>query len=285
MASRKLLIRVIGAPLLVAALLGILYAGWRMGANWPLRGLILGFAVVALHEVYAMMRLKGLKPARWLGIAGLAGSHLAASQAVAANSPVPISPEGVLAATVVGVLLWMVFRHATFAPEDAAATVLGFAWLWLTVYLVTWMPTQPGGAWWLLFLFATNKGSDMAAYSAGKLFGRHPFAPVVSPNKTWEGAVAGLVVGAGLGSFILMVPMKEEFRGVLESGRVVAAVVVVIAAQMGDLAKSAVKRWAGVKDSGRLLPEFGGALDMVDSFILSAPVAWLAACTLWWWKA
>ncbi len=282
MAQKKLLIRLIGAPLLIAAILGILYAGWRLGANWPLRGLVLGFAVVALHEVYAMMRLKGLKPAAWLGIAGLIGSHLAASQAVAAKAPFPISPEGVLAATVIVVLLWMVFRHDAFTPADAGATVLGVAWLWLTVYLVKWMPTQPGGAWWLLFLLAANKGSDMAAYGAGKLFGRHKFAPVVSPNKTWEGAVAGLVVGAGLGAFILIVPMKAEFAGVLESGRVVAAVVVVVAAQMGDLAKSAVKRWAGVKDSGRILPEFGGALDMIDSFILSAPVAWMAVCTLWW---
>jgi phosphatidate cytidylyltransferase len=99
-------------------------------------------------------------------------------------------------------------------------------------------------------------------------------APEISPNKTWEGAVAGLIAGGGIGAWILLGPLREAFRSPAWA-LVVMAVVVTIAAQMGDLVKSAIKRWAGVKDSGRLLPEFGGALDMIDSFLISGPVAWI----------
>ncbi len=276
--KKRIWIRVIGAPLLIAALGGILWHGCHSQTNVGLRGVVAALSLVALHEVYAMMRLKGLKPAAWIGLGGLALAHVAAAPRIGRLAP--ITPEGVAAATAVVVLVWMVVRYGAFGPADAGATLLGFGWLWLTTYIVRWVITEDGGAWWLLFLLATNKGSDMAAYSAGKLFGRHKMAPVVSPNKTWEGATAGMLVGGGLGAVILLLKMRPYFPNAMETLLVVAAVVTTLAAQLGDLVKSAVKRWAGVKDSGRLLPEFGGALDMIDSFILSAPLAWMFAVLL-----
>jgi phosphatidate cytidylyltransferase len=104
--------------------------------------------------------------------------------------------------------------------------------------------------------------------------GRHKMAPVVSPNKTWEGGIAGGIAGTGAGlAVILATPLREAYAGVPVAALLGLALVVTMAAQVGDLVKSAFKRWAGVKDSGRLLPEFGGMLDLVDSFLTAAPVA------------
>jgi phosphatidate cytidylyltransferase len=124
----------------------------------------------------------------------------------------------------------------------------------------------------------------MAACAVGKLMGKHKLAPSISPNKTWEGSAGGLLAGTLLGYLALRLwkshaaheaPIARDLfpdtdRLILY---LVVAAAVTAAAQLGDLVKSAIKRWAGVKDSGRLLPEFGGALDMMGSFILSAPVA------------
>jgi phosphatidate cytidylyltransferase len=116
----------------------------------------------------------------------------------------------------------------------------------------------------------------MAAFVVGKSIGKHKMSPVVSPNKTWEGGIAGGVVGMIAGALVLWLsPLRQAYQQVPFAALLFFALVVTIAAQVGDLVKSAFKRWAGVKDSGRLLPEFGGMIDMVDSFIIAAPVAYL----------
>jgi phosphatidate cytidylyltransferase len=103
----------------------------------------------------------------------------------------------------------------------------------------------------------------------------------VSPNKTWEGGIAGGIVGTGAGlAVILLTPLRDVYPGVPVAALLFFSLIVTIAGQVGDLVKSALKRWAGVKDSGRLLPEFGGMLDMVDSFLLEGPVAYLGTLLL-----
>jgi len=116
----------------------------------------------------------------------------------------------------------------------------------------------------------------MAAFVVGKSMGRRPMSHRVSPNKTWEGGIAGGVVGTAAGMAVLWcTPLKSAYAGVPVAALLFFCLLVTMVSQVGDLVKSAFKRWAGVKDSGRLLPEFGGMLDMVDSFILAAPVATL----------
>jgi phosphatidate cytidylyltransferase len=123
----------------------------------------------------------------------------------------------------------------------------------------------------LFFALALNWVGDSAAYYAGRLFGRHKLAPVVSPKKTWEGAAASVAASAGfgllyLGYFVPRLPWWE-----------IAAMAVLgnIAGQFGDLAESAIKRGAGVKDSGSLLPGHGGMLDRVDSSLFALPAVYL----------
>ncbi|MBI2930583.1 MAG: phosphatidate cytidylyltransferase [Planctomycetes bacterium] len=277
--DRKVMTRVIGAPLLLAALAGIGYLDWRV-LERPLGviALLALFAVGSYHELCAMARRRGLRPAEGLGWVALVLAFAGVFHGFWKGSAVAADLLILIPTYLILVLALLVVRHEEFSPADAGVSVLGVFYVALLVFVV--LPLQqmrfPHGMLYLVFLVATNKGSDMAAYVGGKLLGRRKLAPVISPNKTWEGAVAGFVAGAGAGVLVVQGTLLHMEMGAPPLWVVwIYAAAVTAAAQMGDLVKSAIKRWAGVKDSGRLLPEFGGALDMCDSFILSAPVAWL----------
>jgi phosphatidate cytidylyltransferase len=124
---------------------------------------------------------------------------------------------------------------------------------------------------------------DTAALYVGRAWGRHKLAPKLSPNKTWEGAVGSVagsvMMAAGLWGLAELF-QQWDFSLLSYPGEIwywmLLAVVVNIAAQVGDLAESALKRSAGVKDSGSLLPGHGGVLDRIDALLLAAPVLWYA---------
>jgi phosphatidate cytidylyltransferase len=120
----------------------------------------------------------------------------------------------------------------------------------------------------LLFALMVTWAGDTVAYFVGRAVGKHPFAPQLSPKKTWEGAVAGfagsLLVGVACSHWIaLSLPHLLAMAGVGN-----------VAGQLGDLLESAYKRSAGVKDSGTMLPGHGGILDRIDALILAIPVVW-----------
>jgi phosphatidate cytidylyltransferase len=120
----------------------------------------------------------------------------------------------------------------------------------------------------LLFTLVLIWASDSAAYFAGRALGKHPFAPQLSPKKTWEGSIAGFA------SSILVALAFMRWLSVPIVILLGAAAVGNIAGQIGDLLESAYKRSAGVKDSGALLPGHGGMLDRIDALILAIPVVW-----------
>jgi phosphatidate cytidylyltransferase len=126
------------------------------------------------------------------------------------------------------------------------------------------------GRYWLLFGLVVNWIGDTGAYYVGRRWGRHKLAPVVSPGKSWEGAAASAVVAVLFGTIYLpwMIP------GVSVGMAALVAVLANAAGQLGDLAESAIKRGAGVKDSGRMLPGHGGMLDRLDSTLFTLPVLW-----------
>ena len=124
---------------------------------------------------------------------------------------------------------------------------------------------------WLLLALASNWAGDSAAYYVGRSFGKHRLAPVVSPKKSWEGAA-----GSVAGSVVFGVIYMGYFMPSVGLWTVVPiAVAANIAGQFGDLAESAMKRGAGVKDSGNLLPGHGGMLDRVDSSLFALPVVYM----------
>jgi phosphatidate cytidylyltransferase len=148
----------------------------------------------------------------------------------------------------------------------------------------------------VIFVLLSVWAGDIAAYYIGKNFGRHKLAPIVSPNKSWEGAVASVIASVAMAFLILHYRFyisswfspEGSFRfdfgtyyipfGRLNPGHaIVLGILTNIAAQFGDLFESALKRGAGVKDSGTLLPGHGGLLDRIDALLFAIPVVWYYA--------
>lgn len=131
--------------------------------------------------------------------------------------------------------------------------------------------------WWMLFALAVNWVGDTFAYYTGRAIGKHKLAPRISPGKSWEGSIASVLSAMALGSIYLHY-LKPEVPLVQAALLCFAANA---AGQMGDLAESALKRGAGVKDSGNLLPGHGGWLDRVDSSLFSVPVVYWLITQQW----
>lgn len=125
--------------------------------------------------------------------------------------------------------------------------------------------------YWLLFALAINWVGDIFAYYVGKAIGKHKLASRISPGKTWEGAIASLVASVAFGAVYL----NRFSPGMAIAETVAISALANLAGQLGDLAESALKRGAGVKDSGTILPGHGGLLDRVDSSLFSIPAVYV----------
>ncbi|HUT33048.1 MAG TPA: phosphatidate cytidylyltransferase [Planctomycetota bacterium] len=154
--------------------------------------------------------------------------------------------------------------------QDAPATIAGFLYVWFLG--AHFFPLRALGMGYVLALVAVAKLGDSGAFFVGTCWGRHRLAPRTSPNKTLEGAAGGLVASVLSGGIVALL---FGLRGGVGFW-VVFGLVAGVAAQLGDLVASAMKRSAGAKDSGSMLSAFGGLLDIVDSPLMAAPVAlWL----------
>jgi phosphatidate cytidylyltransferase len=173
----------------------------------------------------------------------------------------------------------------------AAASVFAFAYIAVPMALLVEIRQQPAGAIWTIYTLLAVWAGDIFAYFVGKSLGRHPMSPEISPKKTWEGAVASIlasvIVGTlwfqhapGISAALLRAGLIERRDGMfgLEQPQlwpiILLSALVNIAAQLGDLVESLIKRGAGVKDSGTILPGHGGMLDRIDAMLFAVPVVW-----------
>ena len=172
------------------------------------------------------------------------------------------------------------FRGADNDPLRAMGyTVFGLLYIpWLFSFLtkiIYLTPTlengQTTGQYYVLYLVAVTKFSDMGAYVFGSLFGRTPFAPHISPKKTWEGFF-GALFSSLLCSYWMFALMPEKLSAFRFSDITILGLVLGFAAVVGDLAESIVKRGAHTKDSSAMLPGIGGTLDLIDSILFTAPI-------------
>lgn len=129
------------------------------------------------------------------------------------------------------------------------------------------------GAWGLLYVMVLVWGADSGAYAFGRMFGKHKLAPKVSPGKTWEGAIGGLVTSAVI-ALLVIVLMSSRLAAlnIDITTLLMCSVVAVVASVLGDLTESMFKRQAGIKDSSQLIPGHGGILDRIDSLTAAIPV-------------
>lgn len=258
-----LLQRIATGALLIAGVLAVLF--WAPA--WLFFVALLPFGLLALWEYLELVARTGSAPPRWPVYA-----VAVALWAVALRSPGNLMP------VVVGGCLLLFLSAlgrrqppAEILPASAAAV---FALLYIGVPfafvldLYSWHGRQV-----VLYLFLLVWVGDTAAYLVGRAVGRHKLAPVLSPGKTVEGTAASLLATVGVGCWLL-----QKWFGVGAAHALLLPIIVNLAAQAGDLAESALKRSAGVKDSSHLLPGHGGVLDRVDSLLFAAPALW------YYWK-
>jgi phosphatidate cytidylyltransferase len=173
----------------------------------------------------------------------------------------------------------------------AAASTFAFAYLAIPMALLVEIRRQPAGAIWVIYTLLAVWAGDIFAYFVGKALGRHLMSPEVSPKKTWEGAIASIVASVVIGTVwfqyspqisaaLLRVGLIDRRDGIFSLEQpallpiILLSAIVNLAAQLGDLVESLIKRGAGVKDSGSILPGHGGMLDRIDAMLFAVPVVW-----------
>ena len=179
---------------------------------------------------------------------------------------------------------WNAFREPLVQVlPDTAQGLFGLIWIAYPLTLIPLLWMQEDGPALVVFLMVCVWSGDIAALYIGRAFGRHKLAPTISPGKTWEGSIASILGSLVAAALLIWVGDTLTARGnmVLHITEPVwqtltLAAVLNIAAQLGDLLESAVKRGAGVKDSGTMLPGHGGILDRIDALLVAAPVLWFA---------
>lgn len=271
--GKRVAVAAVGVPLA----LGAVFAG-----GWVLAGLLALVSVLAVLEFYRMGEQKGARPLRGIGAAGAAGFVLLAALSPGAGA------EGagwdvylaLLVLVTAASAIWL--RGSGGEPFlSVSTTVFGAAYTGALLAYGLFLRHLPGvdGAWHgtaLLFLpVLLTWSSDTFAYFAGRRWGRRKLIPRVSPGKTVEGSLGALLgttlVAVGYSRVLYLFPAYT--LGLVEA--VGIGILVSVAAQVGDLTESLLKRDAGVKDSGTLLPGHGGALDRFDSLFFTLPLTYV----------
>jgi phosphatidate cytidylyltransferase len=248
-----------GIPLLIAAVWFAQPLPWFtiLVAIWGL---------LAVYEFYKIVDGKA-SPLIWFGLIWTLLFIISPHCPYAPTLPLLLTSAVALS------LFWLLVR-----PKKEGA-FLGWAWTiagilyigWLLSHLVALRGLDDGRNWVFLALLATF-GSDTAAYFAGRALGKHKLAPSISPGKTWEGTIAG-ILGAIIISLLFTLPWPLGLP--LGYGQaVVLGLLISVFGQLGDLVESLLKRNMGVKDSGKLLPGHGGALDRIDSVVFAGVVVY-----------
>lgn len=172
--------------------------------------------------------------------------------------------------TVLGVIGWRLVEGPDGFVRDVTAGVFTVVYLPFLAGFAILLAAPADGAERVATFVLVVVCNDVGGYVAGVLFGKHPMAPRISPKKSWEGMVGSLVACAGGGAACMVVLMDDAaWKGIL------LGLALAVAATVGDLGESVLKRDIGVKDMGTLLPGHGGIMDRLDSLLIAAPIAWL----------
>ena len=255
----RALVCVIGIPILAALIwfspaFSVLVAAWGLGAAYEFYGL--------------SQRYKGLRPLTVFGMLWvllfILSPYFDKIPRLSNIQPMPLLLVTAVILPLI-ILLWRKGKENAFA--NWAWTVAGILYIgWLLSYMIalrnisTGQAVDYGRGWIFLMIFSTF-ASDICAYLAGRSFGKHKLAPYVSPNKTWEGTIAGLA-----GSVVVCLVLVWVFSLPLNYiEAIILGLLISIMGQLGDLVKSLFKRNVDVKDSGNVLPGHGGFIDRMDS--------------------
>jgi phosphatidate cytidylyltransferase len=252
--------RIVVVVILLPTAFAIIAAGgWTFAAGVAL---VLGLAAA---EYAALFRAHGLAPSTPLLVAGVAALTLGRQADGFGSSP------AILAGAGLALMTWHLIdyeRGSGRSGTDFAVGLGGVAYLgWVGAYLVS-LRSLPDGEWWLLTALPAVWIGDSAAYFVGRAVGRRRLAPRLSPKKTWEGYLAGVVGAAVAGAgFAALWTIGAPAGGVSAGRGLILGAVMGILTPLGDLGISMIKREVQIKDSGTIFPGHGGALDRLDSWL------------------
>lgn len=267
-AGRDLPMAIVSGVALAALLFGLLSFAPPGGVV----ALVALIAVLAQAEFFTTLRRAGHRPAHLLGVVATGGVILGAYWKGAAAYPIVLA-------------LLILFAFATYVIEPVdrpvfgvSATLAGVLWIGVGASFASLLLRGTHGTGAFIAAVVGTVAHDVGAYAVGRLAGRSHLSPEISPNKTWEGLIGGMaaaVLGLGLLSAVAGIAPVDQLLDALLIG-----VAIAIAAPIGDLAESLVKRDLEVKDMGSVLPGHGGFLDRFDGLLFTLPTVWLMLLAL-----
>jgi len=266
--------RVLTALVLIPLVLALVF----LGPTWLVTLAVAGVAALAGWECLDLAEKSGANPPRIAALVAIAGLFLG-------NFEWPDQTASILGILSLSLLIYCTFfRPVEQVLADASTSIFTLLYVGFTLVSLPALREETNGPSLVTFLLCAVWAGDIVALYVGRSWGRHKLAPSLSPNKSWEGAL-GSVAGSLLVT-VLLLALSNLLSTRFNSSRLSfpediyywlsLAVLVNVTAQVGDLAESALKRSAGVKDSGNLLPGHGGVLDRIDALLLAAPMLWYA---------
>jgi len=258
--------RVITAVIAIPVILAFVW----LGGWWGFAAATLA-VILSIYELHTMMLHEGYHPLIWVSFAL---SILFLVAAMLPQQRIILLELGLSAAVLVTLPLLFFRKKLEGAMVDWSLTLAIPVYIgWpLSVFLLL-RGSQVGvstGFWWVLTVFLGVWGFDTGAFFAGHFFGRHKLAPAISPAKTWEGAAGGLILSIAAALLFTSWPL-----GVPWYLAILLGILIGIAATLGDLAESLIKRQTHVKDSGQFMPGHGGILDRIDSLLFAVIVVYI----------
>lgn len=288
--------RIFFGILMVSAVLGLFALDYAL-ETFYFYYLLCAFLVgCGIYEFYGIAEARGIKPHKYLGAFCAVLMTLSSRQLVMlvfphtngnvqmANGIAQLGMAVAISVLILGVFVQQILKRGSGdAFADISATFFGMIFIgFLGSFFIKirhlYPPDTPhehlANILFPMLVLGGTKGSDVLAFFIGRKFGRHPLIPHISPKKSWEGAIAGLMFGGLLGAV-----WATTFGGILRFHLhfgIILGLLLAFAGLAGDLAESLIKRKASVKDSGKWIPEFGGLLDVIDAPLFGAPVAYYA---------
>lgn len=235
--------------------------------NWAFTLLAMAMIGMALWEYFAMAEAKGVRVYKYFGVCIGMLIPLIVFIQKGLEGYFALEPFVIVIACLFTFVLQFTRRESSQALASIAVTMFGLLYIsWLFSFFVR-LKFMPGGSLLVAFVILVTKMGDVGAYLVGSSIGRRNLVPRISPHKTFEGTIGGLVF-----SLITAVLSGLYLPGFSLNHLIVLGFLLGVLAQVGDLAESLLKRDCGVKDSGSMLPGFGGMFDLVDSLLFTTPI-------------
>jgi phosphatidate cytidylyltransferase len=273
--------RILTATVLILAVFALIFFGqlWMITLFCGIVAELAAYEYLKLAAVGAESHGLKLRIPVWWMFLGTALAFVVTIPGFPVEAQLPV-----LSALTLALFAWNGFRSPLVQVlPDTAQGLFGLIYIAYPLTLIPLLWKQEDGPALLVFLMVCVWAGDIAALYIGRAFGKRKLAPRLSPGKTWIGSIASIAGSMLAASIVIVISNALTARGntLLHIAEplwqsLLLAVILNIAAQLGDLLESAIKRGAGVKDSGTMLPGHGGILDRIDALLLAAPVLWFA---------